>query len=115
MSDDLERRLSKNPVIQELHRRRIELFDAICAELAGKYGHARNPDKLTANLREKIAQEAEALTETWAEDEHENWDKQVHSKLQDLLKEHHEVGERLLTERDIALFGDDPEYGDHET
>jgi hypothetical protein len=95
---------------------RGEKFDEICADFADKLYKvdlATAPEELKAKIRD----EAEESTQQWDEDvvssrDPKQWDK-AHARepgLEQLLAEHHRLGELILdiqdeaTERDIRNF-----------
>lgn len=108
----------------EMHEQLAKRFDEICDHLASKSGHGTAAAALPDELRVKIVNEAEELTERWDEEVEMSDDPKESNKafvpdpnLQALLAAHHELGEEIMNIRDDAIArecGDDEDDEDED-
>jgi hypothetical protein len=88
-------------------------FDQICELVRKRLGY-RKLSKLSDEERRQVVEEAEELTENWDRAVVEDRELQAKTKLQKLLAEHHEIGERLLTLHQSAALRDAGRIDDDE-
>jgi hypothetical protein len=83
-----------------LRRARNAKFDQICASIAIGHGEDPNPENLSDARCQQIEKEANKLVDDWDDAMMDNLNLKPKTKLQHLLAEHHEIGERILDRQD---------------
>jgi hypothetical protein len=101
------------PALANLYRAHAAKFDEICASLAVAYGENTNPANLSDAHSDEIVEEAKRLIENWDMATVDNQNLEAKTKLQHLLAEHHELGERILDRQHEIYWRDRVEDGEY--